>query len=794
MNGLSRRSILLVAAAVWVGLSALDLQAGGSGLNVAVVVNPSSADSIELGNYYCERRQVPAENVIRMAWSGGNTTWTRSEFQTLLLDPLLAALSQRQLTNQIRYVVLSMDIPFAVSENGRVNSTTSTLFYGFKDSTKSNENSYARSETIWGDVLPSTAPGYSFLATMITAGSLPQAKALVDQGVNSDATFPTQQVILAKSSDSARNIRYPLFDNAIFQARLAGFGGLQRLDTDVVSGRSNLLGFQTGLANFSISPNTFVPGAIADSVTSYAGVIFGPNSQTTLLAFIHAGAAGSYGTVTEPGAVVSKFPDPLVYFYQARGFSLAECYYQALDFPYQGLVVGEPLAAPCQHPATGVWVGVSSNAVLTGTVQLGVQFTAADRERPLQQVDLFLDGRYLQTLTNLAPAAGNQLKLNFVGATVDYTVPANATLASVASGLAASINATAASGSAHITATAKGDRIEVRSLSGNRLRPPRMLAIAGSPPSGPPAQANPASLAGSTIGTAGVLSTAITAVREVSLESTALGQRACIVAGSPQVGSWMQLSVTKTNGTAVMVNVTNQSSTATLLSFAGELASQVNAAAGLQGADGLRMGDLKSAASTVVTFNLQPRAAGYTAAGLRFSLTASAGLTVTVSANDLRENVSDLLPRNHLYVRAGLTNLQVTFPLDTARLEDGWHELTAVAYEGSHVRTQTRVILPVRVQNTSLSATLTLPGFPDPAPVDATYPVEVTASQGGVTSIRLFSTGGELGAVSGQSSASFTLNGVLLGCGRHPVWAVVQTAAGARYRTETQWIRLVAAP
>lgn len=148
---------------------------------------------------------------------------------------------------------------------------------------------------------------------MIIAGSLAQAKHLVDQGVNSDGTFPTQTVVLAKSSDPLRNLRYPGFDHAIFNTRLspARNYSLTRTNTDV-PGQANLLGLQTGLASFSLAPNMFVPGAMADSMTSFGGVIFGPNDQTTLLAFIHAGAAGSYGTVTEPSAVVEKFPHPQI--------------------------------------------------------------------------------------------------------------------------------------------------------------------------------------------------------------------------------------------------------------------------------------------------------------------------------------------------------------------------------------------------------------------------------------------------------------------------------------------------
>jgi uncharacterized protein (TIGR03790 family) len=780
---------MLIAPLLWICLSPRELQAGGSGLNVVVVVNQASPDSVELGNYYCERRGVPPENLVRINWAGGNTSWTLAEFEAQLFNPLQAALASRQLTNQIRYVVLSMDIPFAVSDNGRVNGTTSTLFYGFKASTKDNENSYARSEGAFGDTLPSTAPGPSYLATMITAGSLAQAKQLVDQGVNSDASFPTQTVLLARSTDPARNIRYSLFDNAGFNTRLAGYDTVQRIDSDVVAGRSNLLGFQTGLANFSISPNTFVPGAMADSMTSYAGIIFGPNSQTSLLAFIHAGAAGSYGTVTEPGATVTKFPDPLVYFYQARGFSLAECYYLGVQYPFQGLVVGEPLAAPYRQAAAGAW-GAAANDVLSGLAPLSVQYSSSP-DHPLARVDLFVDGKYFQTLTNLVPLAGNQLNLSFTGGSVNYTVPANATIASVAVGLATAINAMAATSPANITATATGDRLDVRSQAGTRPRPPGGLRISATPPA--PATAAPF-LASSASGSAGSLTTFVVAAGESSLESTATGTKACVIAGSPQVGSWLRLSLTKTNGSSASVSVTNQASIVNLLEFAGQLASLVNATPGFQGSDGVQMDDLKAAASTVVTFRLQPRAAGYAAAGLHFSLTGSTGLTFTPPNGDLRDNLADLLPRNHLLIRTGATNLAVTFLLDTARLADGFHELTAVAYEGSHVRTQTRKTVPIRIQNTSLSAALTLPGFAEPASATGTYPVQVTANQSGVTAIHLFSTGGELATATNQSQASFNLQGVALGAGLHPIHALVETSGGDSYRTETRWIRLFAAP
>src|SRR5205823_2971838 len=141
---------------------------------------------------------------------------------------------------------------------------------------------------------------------------------------------------------------------------------------------------------------------MADNLTSYGGVLFEDNGgRLKLLAYLAAGAAGSYGTITEPCNYTQKFPDPLNYFYQSRGFTLAESYYQCLQNPYHGLIVGEPLAAPFAQPASGSWSNLPPTPLLSGSTNLAVQFFASDASPPLQQVDLFLDDVWLKPLTNL---------------------------------------------------------------------------------------------------------------------------------------------------------------------------------------------------------------------------------------------------------------------------------------------------------------------------------------------------------------------------------------------------------
>ena len=905
--------------------SGFQVKAGGSGLNTVVVINQNSTNSCELGNYFCERRQVPPGNVLRINWAGGNISWRGTNFQASLLTPLLDMLVARQLTNQIDYVVLSMDIPFQTLNDPKVNSTTAALFYGLKADTGPNwrdvTNSYCASEQIFRQAEPASAPGYSFLTTMLTADSLAQAKRLVDQGVASDSTFPVQPVILAKSSDSARNVRYPAFDNAIFNTLLRGNYAMARTNADSPGGQTGLLGYETGLASFSVSPNTFVPGAMADSLTSFGGIIFGPNSQTSLLAFINAGAAGSYGTVTEPSPCPQKFPDPQNYFYQARGFSLAECYYQSLYAPYQGLIVGEPLAAPFAQTASGAWTGVTTNAVASGTAQLGVAFSALDASHPLQQIDLFIDGIYFQTLTNVAPQAGNVLSVSLTGYPLTYTVPTNATLATVANGLAALLNAPATIYLTQVAAFVHGDRIELHSLAANGLVNPfyftecAITNVAGSyysaqylpgfvrpqltsmgrksdgtfrwhveTPSGtacliqastnlsswfpvftnvmggslvfedaaarnlpqrfycalalPPMPAPSVSSVGtnasgllfqvkgaaqscvilastnqvhwtpvftnnlavgqaqavvsSSAGSAGALTTFLAASRGAFLDSAAKGLCAFNVIGTIAVGSRLQVSVTKTNGVVLSLSVTNQSSSATLSDLAQQLVTAINSSPGLQGSDGLVAEDLSPGVCGTASFNLYASSPGPAAAAIQAQLIGSDGVGTFPSVPmSLNANLPELQPRNHLYVTAGVSSLAVAFPFDTTRLADGFHELAAVAYEGSHVRTQTRITLPIQIQNSPLSASLTLLDLADEASVQGTYYIQVVANTDSVSAISLFSTGGLLTTLTNQSTATFTVDGSALGAGLHPFYAQVQTADGVQYRTQVQWVRLV---
>ena len=760
-------------------------------MNVAVVVNQSSTNSVQLGNYYCEKRGVPPQNLVRVNWAGGNITWTRAEFETILRSSLTNALNSRALTNQIDFVVLCMDIPYRVTNTtvnvaNNVNATTAALFYGFKDNpvdpmnfcslASGTTNLYAGSESIFRQTPPISASSNSWLTFMLTATNLGKAKALVDLGVVSDASFPTQHVFLTKSSDVIRNLRYAQADNAVLNTRLRGNYDATLTNTYSDFGLGPMLGFQNGIVHFNMY-GSYVPGAMADNLTSFSGYLFESVGHTTAMDFINNGATASYGTIVEPCAYPDKFPVAQNYFFQSRGFSIGECYYQSVTNPYQGIMVGEPLAAPFALAATGNWIGLPDGAVLAGTTNLSVQFASDSLTRPVQQVDLFLDGLWLNTVSNIPPRQNNILYVTLNGSQTNYIIPASATLKTVASNLVLRLNGNSYSNATKIAAFAHGDRIELQNLN---------IAKVGT---------NIPIVVSNHLGSATALNTFVSATGSNFLDTTAFGLRNFAITNSVANGTWLQIVVTRTNGAATTIAVTNAPGNTDTSVLMQSLITAINTNVSLIGADGVMAADLINYIPFGLTggeFNLFARSPGWPESQIQAVITDSGPLTIIPAGTQkLDENFNDLRQRAHIYITAGLTNWNLTTPFNTTTNTDGYHELTAVAYEGSHVRTQKRISRNVRISNNGWTATLAcLMGGTNTA-LEATLQFLVTQTTNNITKIELFSTGGSLGASNNVNSANFSIPASYLGIGLHPFYAVVTKSDGKQYRTDTKWIRIV---
>jgi len=195
---------------------------------------------------------------------------------------------------------------------------------------------------------------------MLAGVSTANVKATIDKGLKADRSLPGGNGWFVGTADSVRSgPRLQDFQTTVQNWNRPEALTMTYFDYSKNGGRSevrnaaNILFYQTGAANVSgLNTNTYVPGALADHLTSNGGNLFG-TEQMSALRWLEAGVTASYGTVTEPCAYADKFPAASVlvksYF---RGNTALEAYTKSVRQPSQGIFVGDPLARPFGTRAT----------------------------------------------------------------------------------------------------------------------------------------------------------------------------------------------------------------------------------------------------------------------------------------------------------------------------------------------------------------------------------------------------------------------------------------------------------
>ena len=317
--------------------------------DLAVLVAEGDATSEAIALAYQRARGIPEANLIRVRVPAGSDVIDSDSFGTLkaAIDARLPATVQATLVTWSQpsrvqgSCAMGITSALALGYNARYCggcvATATTPYYN---------SSSARPFTDFG-IRPSM---------MLGAATLAEAEALISRGVAADgrqrnASRPAQ-AWLVRTSDPDRNTREADFGT------LAGTvqPGVQfnlvdnrnGTGSNEISGRSDVLFYFTGLPRVQqAASNTWLPGAAADHLTSFGGVLPGGNGQMPITEWLRAGATASYGTVEEPCAFEQKFPRASVMVARYRqGDTLIEAYWKSVQWPGQGLFVGEPLARP----------------------------------------------------------------------------------------------------------------------------------------------------------------------------------------------------------------------------------------------------------------------------------------------------------------------------------------------------------------------------------------------------------------------------------------------------------------
>ncbi|HRP94640.1 MAG TPA: hypothetical protein PL143_00180 [Rhodocyclaceae bacterium] len=244
--------------------------------------------------------------------------------------------------------------------------------------------------------------------TGVRGNSLPEVTAYLRRAAASDASHPHGTVYLMGNRDIRTRVRRHLFRGTIaaleargrravvLSADMPGENGREpQRRTDViglVAGTRRVLWEQSG--------SVLLPGAIAESFTSFAGHFANP-AQTKLSEFLRHGAAGSSGAVREPYSFVEKFPVPQMHVFYADGASLVEAYYQSVSAPYQLLIVGDPLARPFARFGEIALVEPDAGVSWRGVVDVRPS-VIAPAGRGVERIELWVNGRRVAA----APATG----------------------------------------------------------------------------------------------------------------------------------------------------------------------------------------------------------------------------------------------------------------------------------------------------------------------------------------------------------------------------------------------------
>jgi uncharacterized protein (TIGR03790 family) len=306
--------------------------------DVVVVVNDLDANSKIVGDYYIKARNIPRKNLIAVSLQPGIATLSAEEF-SLVREKIYANLKPN-----IQVIVLVWTTPYAVN----CNSITSAITLGYEPKQCENGCSAGKKNPYFNSSSRNPAQDFNMrLSILLPSDSIDTAKSVIDKGVLSAFKANDSTGYFLKTQDIARSKPREAFyprDLTKVESKKITF---RTIRVDSIKDKKDVMFYYTGAESVPyLETLNFVPGAIADHLTSVGGILYN-DGQMSSLKWLEAGATGTYGSVSEPCNYWQKFPNPRVILqHYLLGETLIEAYWKSVYWPAQGLFLGEPLAAP----------------------------------------------------------------------------------------------------------------------------------------------------------------------------------------------------------------------------------------------------------------------------------------------------------------------------------------------------------------------------------------------------------------------------------------------------------------
>ncbi len=406
--------------------------AGGTPEHALLVVDPLSADSLHVGNYYWHARSLAPNSVLYLDPDAASyPIWVAT-----VQPGFLGELTQRSIRSHIDYVIVTPGNGFYVAAPGllgdpcspvtRISLTgafsiaqiSSEVLTGTLQSTTQNRFFPPSTAPLWFDSetayllgVPSanTSARRYFIGSMLgysgTRGNtVPEILAMIDRSIAADGARPTGPFeFMNNAGDTARNVRQSNFSPVITTLGGLGFVASQ-INGTLPTGVSDCTGVMTGFASADIAGAAFTlaPGSFADHLTSYAAT-FDIASQTKMSEWIRKGASGTSGAVEEPCNYTAKFPHPRLHAFYAQGLSLGESFFRSHGgTPFQTLFIGDPLTRTFTHIPT-VTVTDAPTQPVSASITLTPAASTTSPGATIATLELMIDGVVTQSLT--APGA-----------------------------------------------------------------------------------------------------------------------------------------------------------------------------------------------------------------------------------------------------------------------------------------------------------------------------------------------------------------------------------------------------
>lgn len=372
---------------------------------IVVITNSDNAASLAIGQYYCQKRGVPADNII--AWPLGSnlsSTISRNDYEKKLALPLRSRLSGRQFDGKIRCLLTTYGVPYIVGSRSKLPGLENELtklqeLLEFQNAKKSDPNIsadnkkiiernisqiQARIDTIEGKQTSASLDSelsmvlfnnyelyrwqpnrlmkgseypavYTLMVCRLDGPSEEIVKGLIDKAISAEQTGLKGFAYIDSRGIPAQRDKYGIYDQSLRDMAI-----LTELKTGltVKEERTALLfppdscpqtAIYCGWYSLTkyVDAFDFVDGAVGYHIASFeARAVRDPNSSQWCPAMLKDGITATLGAVAEP--YLHAFPKPRQFFDELyEGACLVEAFYHTKPFnSWQLLLIGDPLYRP----------------------------------------------------------------------------------------------------------------------------------------------------------------------------------------------------------------------------------------------------------------------------------------------------------------------------------------------------------------------------------------------------------------------------------------------------------------